>query len=50
MISKTLVAIKLSNCYVVHDNAINCASFINELPNLKLFEVRKLPLYSGVRS
>ena len=34
----TLVAIKLSNCYVTHKIATNLASIINKLSNLKLFE------------
>ena len=35
----TLVAIKLSNCYVTHSIATNLASIIIELTDLKLFEL-----------
>ena len=37
--SATLVAIKLSNCYVTHNMACKLASIITEIANLKLFEL-----------
>ena len=38
-ISTTLVAIKLSNCYIAHDTAIKLASFNNEDQHLEMFEL-----------
>ena len=38
-ISLTLLAIKLSNCYVSSNIAVKLASFISELSHLKLFEI-----------
>ena len=38
-VSMTLVAVKLSNCYVTNDIAMELASVVKKITNLKLFEL-----------